>query len=95
MAVIAMGENVWLLKKSGKENRVMSKIVVVLVPGGASEFLTVEDGETSVQWAIAGLDGGAASARMPIETYYCEGEEFYFARVESLAGNETAPSMLN
>lgn len=73
----------------------MSKIVVVLVPGGASQFLTVEDGETSVQWAIAGLDGGATNTSMPIETYYCEGEEFYFARVESLAGNETVPSMLN
>ncbi|WP_228007757.1 hypothetical protein [Kosakonia pseudosacchari] len=95
MAVIALGNNVWLLKTSGKENRVMSKIVVVLVPGGASQFLTVEDGETSVQWVIEGLDGGAASARMPIETYYCEGEEFYFARVESLAGNETTPAMLN
>ncbi len=73
----------------------MSKIVVVLVPGGASEFLTVEDGETSVTWEVAGLDGGAASGTMPIETYFCEGEEFYFARVENLARGDIAPTLLN
>lgn len=66
----------------------MSKIVVVLGAGGASEFLTVDDGETAVSWAIAGGDNGATTGVLPIETYYCEGEEFYFARVENLSRNE-------
>ncbi|WLI77412.1 hypothetical protein Q5705_02275 [Kosakonia sp. H02] len=70
----------------------MSKIVVVLIPGRASAFLTVDDGETSVTWALAGVEGGAASRSMPIESYWCEGEEFFFARMENnLAGELSAP----
>ncbi|WP_313161533.1 hypothetical protein [Kosakonia cowanii] len=51
----------------------MSKIVVVLIPGRAAEFLTVDDGDTTIS---STLSYGA----MPIESYWCEGEEFYFAR---------------
>ncbi|APG18154.1 UNVERIFIED_ORG: hypothetical protein J2806_002577 [Kosakonia oryzae] len=71
----------------------MSKIVVVLVPGGASELLTVDDSETAVSWATG--SGGAQTGLLPIETYYCEGEEFYFARVENLSSSEIASVSLN
>lgn len=73
----------------------MSKIVVVLIPGRASEFLTVDDGETSVTWALVGIEGGATSSSMPIESYWCEGEEFYFVRVENIAGDELTTSTLH
>ncbi|MGG7446881.1 hypothetical protein ACQ3G7_12495 [Kosakonia oryzendophytica] len=73
----------------------MSKIVVVLGPGGTSEFLTVADGETSIPWALEGLNGGATSGAMPIETYYCEGEEFYFARIENMLHSEVMSAPLN
>ncbi len=73
----------------------MSKIVVVLVPGGASELLTVDDGETAVSWATGSGGSGAASGVLPIETYYCEGEEFYFARVENLSPGEITSALLN
>ncbi|MBS1204183.1 MAG: hypothetical protein H6R25_1082 [Proteobacteria bacterium] len=73
----------------------MSKIVVVLVPGRASEFLTVSDSETSVLWATGSGSSGAQTGLLPIETYYCEGEEFYFARVENLSSNEIVSASLN
>ncbi|SCC02392.1 hypothetical protein [Kosakonia oryziphila] len=73
----------------------MSKIVVVLAPGGASEFLTVGDSETSVLWATGSGSGGAQAGLLPIETYYCEGEAFYFARVENLSSNEIVSASLN
>ncbi|ARD60755.1 hypothetical protein Y71_12800 [Kosakonia radicincitans DSM 16656] len=73
----------------------MSKIVVVLVPGGASELLTVDDSETAVSWATGSGSGGAQTGLLPIETYYCEGEEFYFARVENLSSSEIASVSLN
>jgi hypothetical protein len=73
----------------------MSKIVVVLVPGGASEFLTVDDSETAVSWATGNGSSGTQTGLLPIETYYCEGEEFYFARVENLSSSEIASASFN
>ncbi|MGY5957024.1 hypothetical protein ACUY4R_002547 [Kosakonia sp. BK9b] len=70
----------------------MSKIVVVLGPGGASDFLTVDDSETSVTWAVG---GGALGNTLPIETYFCEGEEFYFARLETRPHGEMLAASVN
>jgi len=51
----------------------MSKIVVVLIPGRVAEFLTVDDGDTTISSTLT-------HGIMPIETYWCEGEAFHFAR---------------
>ncbi|WP_437891224.1 hypothetical protein [Phytobacter sp. V91] len=70
----------------------MSKLVVVLLPGGAPEYLTVEDNQTTVTWFGYPQSAGDAGRVLPIETYFCEGEEFHFARVEKLPdGDITAP----
>lgn len=58
----------------------MSKTVVVLGEGGATELLMVDDDETSVTWPPAESDAGLLSRIMPVEVYFCEGEMFYFAR---------------
>lgn len=60
----------------------MSKVVVVLLPSGIPEYLTVGDRDTTVTWPQNRMVEGMSNVVLPIETYYCEGEEFYFARCE-------------
>lgn len=60
----------------------MSKVVVVLLPSGIPEYLTVNDSDTTITWSLNQTPEGAAGQTLPIETYFCEGEEFHFARYE-------------
>lgn len=60
----------------------MSKVVVVLLPGGIPEYLTVNDSDTTVTWSVNQTSEGASGLTLPIETYFCEGEELHFARYE-------------
>jgi len=61
----------------------MSKLVVVLLPGGTPEYLTVDDHQTTVTWFRSPQMAGEEGQTLPIETYFCEGEEFHFARPEN------------
>jgi hypothetical protein len=61
----------------------MSKLVVVLLPGGMPEYLTVDDNQTTITWYKTPEVAGNTGRVLPIETYLCEGEEFHFARVET------------
>ncbi|AKL12091.1 hypothetical protein PUATCC27989T_01868 [Phytobacter ursingii] len=60
----------------------MSKVVVVLLPGGIPEYLTVNDNDTTITWAVNQTPEGLSGLTLPIETYFCEGEELHFARYE-------------
>ncbi|MGK9174961.1 hypothetical protein KXR87_17360 [Yokenella regensburgei] len=71
----------------------MSKLVVILIPGGAPEYLTVDDDQKSITWFNSAEVPGHAGYMLPIETYFCEGEEFHFARIESLPEGEEASTI--
>lgn len=71
----------------------MSKLVVVLLPGGAPEYLTVDDNQTTVTWYQTPEVEGDTGQMLPIETYFCEGEEFHFARLEHLPEGDMTSSL--
>lgn len=71
----------------------MSKLVVVLLPGGTPEYLTVDDNQTTVTWFRSPEVAGDTGQTLPIETYFCEGEEFYFARLETLPEEAMSSSL--
>ncbi|TCW48074.1 hypothetical protein EDC53_105206 [Phytobacter diazotrophicus] len=74
----------------------MSKVVVVLLPGGIPEYLTVNDSDTTVTWSVNKTADGASGLTLPIETYFCEGEELHFARYEpALSSAMTGQHFLN
>ncbi|WP_354690601.1 hypothetical protein [Phytobacter sp. RSE-02] len=65
----------------------MSKVVVVLLPGGIPEYLTVNDSDTTITWSVNQTSEDASGLTLPIETYFCEGEEFHFVRYEPALSN--------
>ncbi len=71
----------------------MSKLVVILLPGGAPEYLTVDDNQTTVTWFQSPEVAGDAGQTLPIETYFCEGEEFHFARLVNLPEGNVSSSL--
>jgi hypothetical protein len=71
----------------------MSKLVVVLLPGGTPEYLTVDDNQTTVTWYRSPEVAGDTGQTLPIETYFCEGEEFYFARLEKRPEEDVSSSI--
>jgi len=72
---------------------IMSKLVVLLLPGGAPEYVTVEDNQTTVTWFGTPEVAGGTGRTLPIETYFCEGEEFHFARLEKQPEEEVSSSI--
>lgn len=71
----------------------MSKLVVVLLPGGMPEYLTVDDDQTTVTWYSNPGVAGDTGQTLPIETYLCEGEDFYFARLEKQPEEDVSSSI--
>lgn len=71
----------------------MSKLVVLLLPGGLPEYLTVDDHQTTVTWFRSPQMAGDEGQTLPIETYFCEGEEFHFARPESCPEGNVSSSL--
>lgn len=65
----------------------MSKVVVVLLPGGIPQYLTVNDHATTITWSVNQTSEDSSGLTLPIETYFCEGEELHFARYESALNN--------
>lgn len=71
----------------------MSKLVVLLPPGGLPEYLTVDDHQTTVTWFRSPQVAGDEGQTLPIETYFCEGEEFHFARPENRPEGDVSSSL--